>query len=228
MRKSKETTEEIAPVRVEGAERTPSSGKVLSIVGLALCILLIPMLIINCTLIIKSFVKKDEVPTMAGLFPMIVLTESMYPDIKSGDMIFCRSVDTDEIARGDVITFYDPAGDGSSVVTHQVIEILIAEDGTRSFRTKGVNNNTADRDPVPEESVIGRYTGVRIAKAGKVSMFMQSTYGLIVCVFIPFVLLVAFDLIRRRKSEKAQNADVEALKAELEELRRMKSEEKSD
>ena len=49
------------------------------------------------------------------------------------------------------VSFFDPEGNGTSIVTHEVIEIL--EDG--SFRTKGTNNNTADDLPVPVENLVG-------------------------------------------------------------------------
>ena len=124
---------------------------------------------------------------------------------------------------GQKIYFFDPAGNGNAVVTHEVIEKIVGDDGTISFRTKGINNNTEDREPVLEEHLIGRYTGVRIPYAGKVALFMQSTYGLIVCVFIPFVLIVGYDILRRRKNEKDQNENVAALMAELESLREMQN-----
>ena len=68
----------------------------MTITGLVLCIILIPMLIINCTLIIKSFVNKDEVPGIGGVMPFIVLSPSMEPDIMTGDIIFCKTIDGQE------------------------------------------------------------------------------------------------------------------------------------
>ena len=201
--------------------------KILTVVGIVLCCILTPMLIINCTLIIKSFVNKDEVPDFGGLLPLIVLTDSMYPDIKSGDLIICKTVETDEIQVGDVISFYDPEGNGTSVVTHQVIEIL-EEGGRRSFRTKGINNNTEDKLPVPADKVIAEYTDIRIPGAGNVAIFMQKTEGLIVCVVVPIVLFVGYDILRRRKYEKSKSNDVEALKAELEALRAAQGEKPND
>ncbi|MBQ9784660.1 MAG: signal peptidase I [Clostridia bacterium] len=192
--------------------------KILTIVGIVLCVILVPILIINCTLIVKSFINKDEVPNFGGVMPLIVLTDSMYPDIKSGDMIFCRTVEADDVKKGDVISFFDPAGDGNAVVTHKVIEI-IERDGERYFRTKGINNNTADDMLVSEDDLVGRYTGVRLAGAGNVALFMQTVPGLIVCVFVPLLLLIGYDLIRRRVYEKNKVDDVAALKAELEALK---------
>ena len=196
--------------------------KALTIVGIVLCVILIPILLINCTLIVKSFINKDEVPRIGKTMPLIVLTDSMYPEIKSGDVIVCREVDPEDIEVGDVISFYDPAGNGTSVVTHKVIEI-VEEDGERLFRTRGTNNNTDDRLPVHEDKVIAEYTGTRIPVAGNIAIFMQSTAGLIVCVIVPIVLFVGYDILRRRLYEKNKADDVEALKAELEALKKAQS-----
>ena len=192
--------------------------KSLTIVGIVLCVILVPILIINCTLIVKSWINKDEVPSIGGVMPLIVLTDSMYPDIKSGDIIFAKKTDANSIEVGDDISFFDPAGNGTSIVTHRVIEI-IEEDGKLSFRTKGINNNTEDRIAVPAEKLVGEYTGIRIAFAGNIALFMQTVPGLIVCVVVPIVLLVGYDMIRRKKYEKSRATNVDSLMAELEALK---------
>ncbi len=196
--------------------------RALTIIGTVLCIILVPILIINCTLIVKSLVNKDEVPSIGGTMPLIVLTDSMYPDIKSGDIIICKRINPEDIKVDDVISFYDPAGNGTAVVTHKVVEV-INNNGQLSFRTKGINNNTEDRLPVRADKVIAEYTGIRIPAAGNVAIFMQSSTGLIVCVIVPIILFVGYDLIRRKKYEKGNSDDVEALKAELEALRAMQN-----
>ena len=202
--------------------KADAKQKMLTIIGTVLCILLLPALIVNVTLIAKSYINKDEVPTVGGKFPMIVLTDSMYPMIESGDLIICNTAEADEIRVNDVISFYDPMGSGTSVVTHRVLEI-VTEDGEVSFRTKGDNNNAEDTALVPADNLIGIYQN-RIAMVGHVAMFMQTTPGLIVCCVCPILLLVGFDMLRRRKFEKTQKQDTDALLRELEELRRMKAE----
>ena len=52
-------------------------------------------------------------------------------------------------------------------------------------------------------------------------MFMQSTAGLIICVVLPIILLIGYDVIRRRIYEKNKQSDTDALMAELEALRAM-------
>lgn len=207
----------VAPNR---PDNQPAGGmhKTLNIIGIVLCVILVPILIINCTLIVKSWINKDEVPSIGGVMPLIVLTDSMYPDIKSGDIIITKQADAEDIKVGDDISFFDPAGNGSSIVTHRVIEI-IEKDGQLSFRTKGINNNTEDRVTVPADKLVGKYTGVRIALAGNIALFMQTVPGLIICVVVPIVLLVGYDMLRRRKYEKTHSTDVDALMAELEALK---------
>lgn len=195
--------------------------KVLTIIGTVLCVILIPILIVNVTLIVKSFVYPDLVPTVGGYCPLIVLTDSMLPEISSGDLIICREIAPDAVKEGDVISFFDPAGNGTSVVTHRVVEV-VREGDKIQWRTRGDNNNTEDRELVPMENLVGIYHS-RIGGAGNVAMFLQTTPGLIVCVICPLMLLVGYDVLRRRKYEKAQQADTEALLAELEQLRAMKA-----
>ena len=198
-----------------------NSNKVLTIIGTILCIILIPILIVNLTLIVKSYVNADEVPAIGGYSPLIVLTDSMYPEIKSGDLIVCQNADPATIQVGDVISFFDPAGNGTSVVTHRVIE-LVQEDGVTKWRTRGDNNNTEDKVLVAPENLVGIWKGTRLAGAGNVAMFLQTTPGLIVCVVCPVLLLVGYDVLRRRKYDKAKQQDTDALLAELEALRAMK------
>ena len=206
-------------------EKPTTLHNVLTIVGIILCVILVPILIINCTLIIKSFTS-DEVPNIGGTLPLIVLTDSMYPEIKSGDLIICHTAEADEIRVDDVITFFDPMGSGTSVVTHRVLEVM-NEGGEISFRTKGDNNNAEDTVAVPAENLIGIYKS-RIPKVGHVAMFMQTTPGLIVCCVCPILLLVGYDVLRRRKLEKSQKQDTDALLKELEALRAMKAEQEKE
>ena len=207
-------------------EKSSMTHKVLTIIGTVLCVILIPVLIVNLTLIVKSFTNKEEVPSVGGYLPLIVLTDSMYPEIKSGDLIICHTVDADDVELNDVIAFFDPEGNGTSIVTHRVVEI-VETDGELSFRTRGDANNTEDKSLVPAKNLVGEYRS-RIAGAGNIAMFMQSTAGLIICVVLPILIIVAYDIIRRKAYEKSKQQDTEALLAELEALRAEKAKKEAE
>lgn len=194
-----------------------SKIKITSIIGIILCVILLPILILNITLIIRGYTDKDNIPSLGGVFPLIVLTDSMNPEIQGGDLIFCKQVDTNSIAVGDIIAFFDPASSGSAVLTHRVTEIT-EKDGKLAFKTKGDANNTEDELPVLAEKVVGTYS-FRIPQVGRVAMFMQTTLGLIVCVILPMTLLIGYEVIRTKKFNKKSKDDNAALVAELNALR---------
>ena len=215
-----------------GENRAPmdKKQKVSTIVGIVLCVILIPILVINCTLIIKSLVS-DDVPSLGGRVPLIVLTESMEPDIKAGDLIICRvptAEDIKNIKNDTVISFFDPAGNGTSIVTHAVYGEPFEKDGKLYFYTKGTNNNTEDRLPVCEDSIVGIYHGTRFPIIGNIAMFMQSTAGLIICIFVPLGARVAYEFMRKSKQEKSKENDIEALMAELKALKESQNKKESD
>ena len=203
-------------------EKSSQSNKILTVIGIIACVILVPILVINLTLIAKSFLNKDQVPNVAGKLPLIVLTDSMYPEIESGDLIICKTEEPENIRVGDVISFFDPAGNGTSIVTHRVMEIT-EQDGLLAWRTKGDNNNTEDRLLVTEDKLVAIWHGTRLPGFGNVALFMQTTPGLLICCVCPVLLLVGYDLLRRKKLEKSQKQDTDALLKELEALRALKA-----
>lgn len=204
-------------------EKKKSSGsRVVTVVSILLCLILLPILVVNCTLLIKGLIKSDEIPSIGGIFPMIVLSDSMYPEFGSGDLIICHVKAPEQVENGDVISYYDPQSSSSAVVTHRV-QSVTTDNGGIAFQTKGDFNNSEDPVLIPSENLLGVYSGTKFRGLGNVAMFLQSTQGLIICVALPVILLVAVDFLRRSRYEKARNQDKEALMAELEELRRMKA-----
>lgn len=206
----------------------------LNIIGLILCVILIPVLIMNLVLMVKSFVNPDSVPSIGGYSPLIVLTESMDPDIKAGDLIITKSIDKSEIEVGMTVSFFDPNSNSGAVVTHQIIEKII-EDGQVLYRTKGINNNISDRELVPEDNVIGEYTGIRFAGLGSIVLFAQSAWGLVICILIIVILFGVFILsnyISNKKNVASSTdsslaeaqAEIQALKEQLAEMNKDKNE----
>ncbi len=193
-----------------------------SIISIILCLLLLPMLVTNVILIVKGLANDKEVPTVGGVAPMIVLSDSMYPQIKSGDLIIVKSADPENIKVGDPIAFFDPDSKSNSVVIHRVIEIT-EKNGELAFKTKGDANAVEDQSLVPAKNLVGIWTGTVLPGVGNVALFMKSVPGLILCIGVPIVLLVGFELIRQRKFETKRSSETKELMEELEELRRLKA-----
>ena len=87
---------------------------------------------------------------------MIILTDSMEPVFSSGDLIVCHTIDADEVKEGDIICYYDPAGNGTTTVTHRDNRVTTDENGGLAGR-QGDANNTEDSMLVPEKNLVGIY-----------------------------------------------------------------------
>lgn len=199
-------------------QQNKTSRNIGIVIGILLCAVSIPVIIFNLFFIIQGFISPDKVPSMSGKTPLIVLTDSMFPTIEGGDLIICEEVKANEVQVGDVISFFDPASTSNAVVTHRVTKISEDKDGLK-FNTKGDANSKEDSTKVPADKLVGKYTNTKISGLGNFCMWLKSVPGIIVCVGIPLVLLVGYDVIRRRMFAKKQAEKEAELKAELEKLK---------
>lgn len=231
MSKEKKAVETEVDETTSAKEPAKKSSKALTIVGIILCVILLPILIVNVTMIIKSYTNPEKYPTFAGYTMMIVLSPSMEDTIKTGDLILVKAAEPESIKGesaagaqdGDIISFFDPDSEKQSVLTHRCVAVTNDKEGNLAFKTKGDNNVSEDISLAPAENLIGTYI-TRIPGAGNVAMWLQTTPGLIVCVAVPIVLLVAYDLIMKKRHDKTKKKDTEALLAELETLRAQQAE----
>jgi hypothetical protein len=79
-----------------------------------------------------------------------------------------------------------------------------------------------------EEKLVGIYTYKRIPGVGKVSMFMQTTWGWIICIAVPLLAFIAYELISRKMKDKNSNKDMDALLVEFEVFKAAKAAEGAD
>jgi len=186
-----------------------------NIIGIVFIAVLLPIMCVNMTLIIKSYVYPDRVPAVFGVSPLIVQSGSMSPAIQVDDLIFVREVDHAKLKVDDVVAF-QPAG-VVTVVTHRITEVY-DEQGALMFRTKGDWNNTGDVDPIHHNQVVGQYF-YRIPKLGRLAMFLQQPVGMVIFVVVPLALFLLYDLLRRFLYNRKHKDENDADKEELERLR---------
>lgn len=197
----------------QAAPRKEGGKKIRTLIGILLCIMLVLVLIVNVTLIVRSYVDPDEVPSFFGYKPFIVLSGSMEPEILPGDLILTKNVDPKEIKVGDIISFRT---DETTVVSHRVTKVL-TEDGL-AFHTKGDANIGEDAENVLPEDIEGAYL-FRIGGLGSIALFLQTPVGLLVFVIIPFCLFILYDIVSRNRRNKKEKSREAVLEAELKALK---------
>lgn len=110
------------------------------------------------------------------IYPSVILTGSMEPLIKPGDMILIKKVSSQEEIEnyqvGDIINFRRE----NINITHRIIAVLVDEQGNYSFRTKGDNNLSEDDDIVELTEVNGKHL-YTIPKIGIPALIIRSYQG---------------------------------------------------
>jgi len=89
------------------------------------------------------------VPALAGWSSVAIVSDSMAPSIRSGDVVVAAPHDGIGLGPGSVVVFQDPAGDG--LITHRIT--AVNEDGT--YQTKGDANRVNDSTPLTPDQVVG-------------------------------------------------------------------------
>jgi len=203
-------------------KRNGSARLILSLFGVLICVLLIPILAMNLTIIVKSYLNPNEIPDFFGIKPFIVVTGSMEGTIDGGDFIVTKVVEPEALEVGDIISY----SIDTSVITHRIIE-KTEVDGQPAFITKGDANNTEDQDPVIFDQIESIYL-FRIAGLGNVAMFMQTPVGMLVFIGIPLCCFILYDIIRRRLQAKKDSKKDDEMQTELENLWAQLDEQKKD
>ena len=142
---------------------------------------------------------------LVGLQVFHVISPSMEPNYRVGDLIYVKAVDPDSVKVGDPITFV--MNEDLVVATHRVVAI---DKENRQFTTKGDANKGEDDTPVHFNNLIG-VPVFAIPLLGYVSAYIQSPPGMYVAIAFGVLLLAAVflpDMLAKkdRKEEKQEEA----------------------
>ena len=132
------------------------------------------------------------------------------------------------VQPGDIIAFTSTNDENyGQTVTHKIRSLTTTADGEPGFITYGTTTGTDDTAVVTYMDVLGKYAG-HLAGVGKFFNFLKTTPGYILCIFVPFALLILSQsvetvrLFRRYKGE--QMAELQAEKDKIAEERRQSAE----
>lgn len=106
------------------------------------------------------------------IYPNIIVTGSMRPLIKEGDVILIEKITEEQdiynLKEGDIIQF----SRDEVMITHRIVEIVKDKVGNITFRTKGDNNTTEDVRLVLPAEVRGTLVKV-VPKVGLPSLWLR-------------------------------------------------------
>ena len=108
-----------------------------------------------------------------GLFPIypsVIVTGSMEPIIKPGDIVLVKKIDGQDVKINDIIVYRAEKIN----ITHRVIKI--ENEGEKKYQTQGDANGIPDADLVSTEQVRGKVVGI-VPKVGWLTLIIKSDKG---------------------------------------------------
>lgn len=171
---------------------------------------------------VNTFDRSDR--SLFGFKAFIVLSDSMSKtDFDAGDLVLVKGVDPSTLKEGGIIAYTSQnTSNYGETVTHKIRKLTTDASSEPGFITYGTTTDTDDETVVTYPYVLGKYK-TNIPKVGRFFMFLKTTPGYIVCILIPFLLLILIQglncikLFRLYKLE--QMAEMKEERAKIEEER---------
>ena len=178
-------------------------------------------------ILVSVFVLLSVVLTPAGQVPQVlgysvfrVMTGSMEPEIREDSLLVVKKTPAEDIAPGDVISFFspDPMLEGA-VNTHRVVRVE-KQSGRIQFITKGDANVIEDTYPVDASALVGRAVFKSYCLGRVVSLLANPlVFGIII--LLPLLIILLMNLYRavRIAADIAKKEEEEAVRKALEEIK---------
>ena len=159
-----------------------------------------------------NLVVRDPLPMPFGIGAATVTSGSMEPTLHVNDLVFVRQADGVNV--GDVVVFQN----GPSLVVHRVVSLSEGEaqgEGEVATMVTRGDANSANDEPVPLSAVKG-VVAFSLPVVGGLAQALRTPVGMLV------VLLVVVALVERsyRAADKNYEQQLDAIRAEIESLRR--------
>lgn len=179
---------------------------------------------------VTTFDRNDR--NLFGYKAFIVMSDSMSAtDFAAGDLVLVKEVDPSTLKEGDIIA-YESQNDENygEVVTHKIRRLTTDAAGNPGFVTYGTTTDTDDETVVTYSFVLGKYEKC-LPKVGTFFRFLKTTPGYMICIFVPFMVLILFQalqcirIFQRYKREqmaelRAERKKLEAERAESQKMMR--------
>ena len=143
-----------------------------------------------------------------------VVTGSMDPVYKVGDVVISKEVDPSTIKKGDDVVYLGEKNDfKDKIVTHRVIKIE-KKDNEYYFTTKGIANDYSD--PVISSDQIYGKVVYRPIVLSFLSSILNTRLGFYLLIFVPVAFLIFLEILDyiKRKEGELDEGEKEEVKEE--------------
>ena len=123
-----------------------------------------------------------------------VVTGSMEPKYKIGDVLIAKAKDPSKVKIGDAISYLATKGEvRNNVVTHEVVNITKDENGKYIFHTKGLTNLI--EDPIVQEEQLYGVVVKKMQILSFVRKIISTDVGMLLFIIIPILYIIVSEMI---------------------------------
>ena len=206
-----------------GVLRMKKAWQIISTVLVWLVVIVAVFMMVFTIVSVNTFDRNDR--DIFGLRCYIVLSDSMSAtDFDAGDLVLVKEVDPTTLQEGDIIAYQSQNAENyGATVTHKIRAKTTDANGNPGFITYGTTTGVDDETVVTYPFILGKYQ-LALPNVGTFFQFLKTPQGYIVCILIPFLLLILYqglNCVKIFKMYKAeQMAELQAEKDELENQRK--------
>ena len=192
------------------------------------CMVIVSVFMMIFTIVsVNTFNRNDR--NLFGMRFYIVLSDSMAAtDFDAGDLVVVKEVDPATLQEGDIISYQSQNTENyGQTVTHKIRAKTTDANGNPGFITYGTTTNVDDETVVTYPFILGKYE-MALPNVGTFFQFLKTPQGYIVCILVPFLMLIIYqglNCVKIFKLYKAeQMAELQAEKDALEAQRKQSEE----
>lgn len=155
---------------------------------------------------VNTFDRNDR--DLFGLRFYITLSDSMSAtDFDAGDLVIVKKVDPTTLKEGDIISYQSQNSENyGATVTHKIRAKTTDANGNPGFITYGTTTGVDDETVVTYPFILGKYQ-MALPNVGTFFQFLKTPQGYIVCILIPFLLLILYQGLNCVKIFKMYKAE---------------------
>lgn len=168
-------------------------SKIKKIINLIIYPIITILLICSIFIVLQVIKNPGETANLFGYKVFNIISGSMEPNLNIGDIVIIKEIKTENIEKGDIITFRQEG----SAITHRVVDIVKENENTY-YQTKGDNNNANDDVLVSNKDIEGIYV-FRIPKLGIIISNIRNTTSIIIIVLVLYLIYKIMQIKDDRK-----------------------------
>ncbi len=166
--------------------------------------ILLTIVIYNMVLVSITAMNRIDQISILDYKAYVITTDSMEPNLKSGDVVVEKEEKEENLKVNDIITYQK----GESKITHRITRI-VKKENQNVYMTKGDNNKIEDTDGITYDKILGKEV-IRIPFIGKIINLLNNQIVFLIFIFM-LLLLYFWRIVIEEKKENRREKKIEEI-----------------